>query len=351
MNEKICIYCKEPFDPSRGEGDHVLPIALFGEFAGDVRFRGCCTACNNSFGVYEQILMQATSLGYLRQFAPVRRRGRSPGTRQRGAKGSKAPQHTVRAFGYGQLVSPLTDPRQVQPKDQITICDEAGIEHHVQLFEGMTAGQLKARIRKLGIGNVSSVFCSVTERLAEVFRRLVKEVFPTLTYKALPDTEVGKSTVPGRISFEFSADADRAIGKMAFHYYLTHNQRGHDGSEREFSAIRQYLRHGGNPDSFFGQPGPEFRMPFGEDASGVVWTPSNWCHVLLAYEVEKQIVVYMRLFAGPDHIGEEYQVTLGSIAGKLILPSGIWGHAYLRDDSRADRYDGHVEAVEPERLA
>src|SRR5438105_4823171 len=49
MKRRRCIYCPKEFDPSRGEGDHILPAAL-GEFQREVRFRGQCPSCNNTIG-------------------------------------------------------------------------------------------------------------------------------------------------------------------------------------------------------------------------------------------------------------------------------------------------------------
>ncbi len=58
MKRRRCIYCPKEFDPSRGEGDHILPAAL-GEFRGDVRFRGQCPSCNNVIGRFEQQVVQS----------------------------------------------------------------------------------------------------------------------------------------------------------------------------------------------------------------------------------------------------------------------------------------------------
>ena len=48
MNEP-CIYCSKSFDPTKGQGDHIIPAQL-GEFRDDVRFRGICRECNTHMG-------------------------------------------------------------------------------------------------------------------------------------------------------------------------------------------------------------------------------------------------------------------------------------------------------------
>lgn len=116
MGSAKCIYCGRFFNPQRGKGDHILPGALFGEFEGDVRFRGVCSKCNNSFSPHEQILAQATPLGHLRGIVQPTRRGRQGGMRQRGAHGSKAPRFIAFAEDHGEIVHPHEDdPRNVSP--------------------------------------------------------------------------------------------------------------------------------------------------------------------------------------------------------------------------------------------
>jgi hypothetical protein len=52
-----CIYCGKTFDPSKGQGDHVIPAA-WGEFRNDIRFRGLCQKCNQKIGKTEQHMLQ-----------------------------------------------------------------------------------------------------------------------------------------------------------------------------------------------------------------------------------------------------------------------------------------------------
>jgi hypothetical protein len=348
-----CIYCAKPFDPTRGEGDHVLSSALFGEFRYDVRFRGCCNACNNSFGIHEQILAQATPLGFLRAIVkPVQTR-RHSSRRQRGAKGSKPPRFIAYADDHGELVVPqIDDPRNVEPIDRLTIQADDGTEHYLRLFRGMSTERLRSDIERTRCNNIKHIFCSCEPDNVEFYKQLLRKLYPNHQWEDRPDTEVGARMVRGRTEFIFSTDAFRALAKIAFHYYLVHNRRGYRGDEPEFHAIRQYIRNGiGNHELFFDLPGPTFAVPFGETIPGRGTTPGNWSHILSAHEVDENIVVNLRLFAGPGFEGEVHQITLGKIQSRIVLPSGFWGHVYHYDLLTDDRYSGFVEQARLQRLA
>jgi len=249
------------------------------------------------------------------------------------------------------LVEPLADGQSVHPVDRITIRDEDGSEYFVRLYPGMTANRLQSDVQRIGSKKWTQVFCSCAEHNVAIFKDLLEEVFPGFKWEDRPVTEPGTRQVPGRIIFTFSTDAFRGIAKIAFHYYLTHNRRGYQGSEPEFRSLRNFLKRGGEHESFFDQPGPRFAMPFGETSPGLSTTPGNWCHILAVHEVDKDVVVNMRFFAGPDFVGESHQVTLGKISSKIICPTGCWGHVYQYETDRSDRYAGHVEPATLRRLA
>jgi hypothetical protein len=353
MNTASCIYCANLFDPTRGEGDHIFPSALFGEFEYDVRFRGCCPECNNSFSPSEQILSQATPLGHLRAIVKPKQTRRKSSRRQRGARDSKPPRFVAFTDDHGELVEPLEDdPRNVQPVDRLTIQDKDGSEHYVRLYKGMSAERLRADIEKSGSTDHKQFFCSCDPENMEYYRKLLNDLYPNHRWEDRPDTEIGVREVRGRTEFVFSSDAFRGLAKIAFHYYLVHNQRGYRGNESEFQAIRQYIREGiGDHEHFFDRAGPTFAMPFGETSPGRGTTPGTWCHVLAAHEVDANIVVNMRLFAGPGFEGEVHQVTVGRIQSRIVLPGGFWGHVYHYDMRSGDRYSGFVERAKLQRLA
>ncbi|MEX2170641.1 MAG: hypothetical protein WD851_15100 [Pirellulales bacterium] len=352
MNVSHCIYCGRFFNPSRGEGDHILTSALFGEFSGEIRFRGDCQRCNNKFGVFEQILAQSTPFGYYRSLVnPSRRRRPTSGLRQRGAKGSKAPRYLVRHHDHTELVEPLDDPGTVKPGNVLTIHDEHGNEFYVRYFNGMTADALRAALARCGCKNPHRVYVHCDEHHGASLKRLAAEIFPTFRFEDRPDTESGTHLVPVRTTFEFSIDAFRALAKIGLHYYLVHNRRGYCGSEPEFRELRQFIARGGEPEKFFDRAGPPFAMPFGPTRFGTSTTPGTWCHIFAVHEVDKDIVVSMRFFAGPGSVGEHYQITLGTIQSRIICPAGAWGHVYEYVRDRNGRFTGRKLQATLSRLA
>lgn len=353
MNPVRCIYCDEQFDPSKGEGDHILPSALFGEFQYDIRFRGCCRKCNTSFGQHEQILAQATPLGQFRAIVKPKQTRRKSSRRQRGAKGSRPPRIVVFPIDHGELVELVgDDPRDVRPVDRLTIRDEDGSEHYIRLFKGMTVERLRTDIQKSGSKKHKVIFCSGNPENVESYKTLLDELYPNCRWEDRPDTEIGVHRVRGRTEFVFSTEAYRAIAKIAFHYYLVHNQRGYRGGEPGFDAVRRYIREGvGDYKHFFDLAGPTFLMHFGETNQGRGTTPGNWCHILAAHEVADKIVVDLRFFAGPGSKGEVHRVTLGRIHSRIVLPGAFWGHVYHYDMRPGDKYSGFVERARLQRLA
>jgi hypothetical protein len=341
-----CIYCRIPFDPKNGEGDHALPSAIFGEFKGDVRFRGCCRTCNNKIGRLEQIIAGATPLGYLRQqVRPQLRRRRQKYPTQIGAMGSKAPKYMARNGKFVHLVRSTQTTGKVSPCDSITIYGDDGEHCCIELYPSMNAQHLRTRLHQAGVQTAETVYCNCEEKHTQHYRTILANVFSGYAWQELADTECGEYQIRGQIKFEFSTDAYRALAKMAFHYYLTRSRRGYTGREPEFQDVRHYIMEGGDADKFFGRHGPEFQMPFGGDC-----VPAKWCHVLSAYEERDQIVVNMRLYAGPDFEGENYTVKLGDLSSNIIVPSGTWGHVYEYDISRDGRYSGAVQDASIARL-
>jgi hypothetical protein len=235
MNSATCIYCGQRFDPTRGEGDHVLQAAVFGEFRGDRTFRGICVPCNNEFGAFEQQLGQASPLGYLRNVVRPnrRRRGKQDFVVQRGTRGAPAPIHTMQLNGQAVLVHQSQDnPHQAIPVDQLVLVGATGSVRHVRLYRGMTAQRLRAEVAKTGIRDIADATFQCDAADADHFEALFASAFPASRIESTFTIEPGEMTLPGRIEFQFTADYFRALAKTALHYYLIHNQRGLNGHGR-----------------------------------------------------------------------------------------------------------------------
>src|SRR5437870_3003527 len=110
MTTANCIYCSAIFDPSKGEGDHIIPAAL-GEFRNDSRFRGLCSKCNILIGKSEQVLLHCGQEAFFRRVVnpalpSSRRRGRSYVPAAMGMPGLS---HTIDRGDHCMLVRPSAD--------------------------------------------------------------------------------------------------------------------------------------------------------------------------------------------------------------------------------------------------
>lgn len=341
-----CIYCPTLFDPTRGEGDHVLPSGLFGEFEGDRRFRGVCPGCNNELGKNEQRLAQASPLGFFRWVVqPTRRRRNGRGSfEQRGAHGSDGPTFTAQTEHGPMLVRPTRDdPSKCTPVDQIIISEAEDKRHFIPWFPGMNADRVRKEIARRKIGKFDTIRFECDRAHIDEIRLLLQTLFPN--WKVTDDygIEPGTHSIHGRGTFYFETWYYQALAKIAFHYYLCHNKRGLRGDEPAFAATREFIRDGGDKDTFFKPPGPQLIAPFGEVPGGIITSPT-WLHLLGGFEVDRTIVVYMQFFVGPDHVSRPHYVTLGVIKSPVVLPArtGLWGHVYEYEDDRTDTKAGKV---------
>jgi len=348
-----CIYCGMSFDPTKGEGDHILPVQL-GEFINDIRFRRICTSCNNKIGKSEQQFLLCGPESFFRDLVKPkiprkRRRGRS---QVKASMGVPSPRSTINHVDHRELVKRSKDnPKNLFPVDQIVIHDCQGKEYFIKLFTGMSPEQLKDRIEKLGIGKIDKLWChSDSERFSE-FKHLLKKVFPKSEMGSLPEREAGVTQAVGCVTFKVTDHYFRALAKIAFHYYLIHSRRGFRGDEQCFGPIRDFITNGGNDKAFFKQSDPTFIVPFGEIPSGHVITPKQWCHVIAADETDRVAVVYLQLFVGPGCVPHSHYIELAEIKSNIVVSNPTWGHVYLYNESpRSGRYAGRVEQAQITRI-
>ena len=347
MLEK-CIYCESTFDPARGEGDHIIPCQL-GEFRGDKRFRGICRECNSRIGRSEQQFLQCGPESLFRRIV----KPAVPSRRKRGqsyvkaAMGAPTPEFSVDSGGHHQLVQACPDnPRNVNPLDQVVICDEDGQEHCVRLFPGMRPEQLKARSSAKGIGEMVQAWFHCDFENQKEYYSLLAALWPKAVITEQPITEMGNHDVRGCVTMTVNDHYFRVIAKIGFHYYLTHSRRGLRGSEPEFAALRNFIMEGGDFDEFFNSSNQAFATPFRKLPTGGIITAKGWCHVLAATEVSNKAIAHVQLFVGPEYIPRPHQITLGMLDCQVVVPTYAWGHCYFYDDPQPKTGSaGYVEKV------
>ena len=345
-----CIYCRSTIDPTRGEGDHIIPAQL-GEFRGDLRFRRVCPCCNSKIGRAEQQMVQSGPEGFFRQIIkPKSKRLNKRGIgRPRGAMGAPPPQHMVDMGDHLALVEPMQDnPQDVTPVDHILVRDAKENEAHVRLFPGIRADQVRKVLADARVGEMKEARLHCGEEHWAEYTDLLKDLWPNSKLEEGEPTPAGVyPETPGTITFAVNESYFQAIAKIGFHYFLAHSRRGFRGDEKAFAAIRQFITDGGNSDQFFKCSNrPTFVLPFGELPGGGVVTPNQWCHVLAASEAEGQAIAYVQLFLGRGCIPAPYYIRLGRWASPIISPNSTWGHVDLYDDPQQEgRYAGRVESA------
>ncbi|MFH1108218.1 MAG: hypothetical protein V1790_03335 [Planctomycetota bacterium] len=348
-----CIYCTRRFDATRGEGDHVLPAGI-GEFEGARRFRGACPQCNNRFGRHEQELIQCGPDAIFRsQTHPKSKRLRRRGcTQLRAVDGVPTHEFTVEHYGYPRLVRRASDdPQTVTPIDAMTVKDKDGRTVCIPLFGGMRAGDVRSKLDAAGVDlkGIKEVFFSVSDM--QQWSEIGREILPGAKLTELPPEEKGERPARVRVQSTVTVRYFQAIAKIAFHYYLTTTPRHMRGDEPCFQDIREFIMNGGDNERFFRKPPFDFALPVGGLPSGGAVLSMNWCHVLAARDEEGTAVAYVRLYIGPQNVGEGHYVTLGSLPTKLLLPDPVWGHVYLHGpSSNPKRFAGRVADASIARL-
>ncbi len=344
-----CIYCSSTFDPSLGEGDHILPAAL-GEFKDDVRFRRVCSLCNSRVGAFEQQVVQSGPEGFFRLIVQPRskRLRRRPCGGQRGALGACAPKLQFQWDGWAISAGPSSDdPLGVSPFDQIIVRDRQGQEHSIRLFPKMRKEQLQKQVAQLGINEMKEVRCfSSNESTLNDYSDLLKAIWPDLRMEAPDKSRIDPGVYKVAIHREFRVKEPyfQALAKIAFHYYLAHSQRGYRGDEPAFADVRDFIMNGRDRDRFFGHSSRLFADPFPRTSTGIgTVVPANWCHVVAANEATGIAVVYLRLFVGPNHLPKPVYVTLGRIESPILVPRPVWAHAYVYEPiANSTRFCGRV---------
>jgi hypothetical protein len=230
------------------------------------------------------------------------------------------------------------------------ILDEAGNEHHIRLFPGMSVEGLRAKINESGADAMEEAYLQCGASDFEHFKSLFSQLYPSAEIVEDATIEAGTHRLAGRVRFQFTIEYFQAIAKIAFHYYLVRSRRGYRGDEPAFAAIRSFIKNGGDKDEFFHDSGQRFAVPFGQKVSGCMVSPPNWCHVFAADETKEAVLVYMLLFAGPGSVPPPYEVTLGRIDDQIVLPNGVWGHVFRYDASSTGQYAGVVEEATLTRL-
>ena len=344
-----CIYCSVMFDPSKGEGDHVVPRG-FGDFEGAIIFRGVCPNCNNKLSVLEEELLRTAPEAVLRRLAGATQNRRGKPTGWQGASGLPAPRFVIKHADHDELIDP--DPTisgQARAVDHLTVVLKDGRNVHIRLFPSMSADALRRKLEQRGINqaDIARSYWHLDDEHTEKFKSLFKEVWPNHRQDELPSTPAGLHRVPVRIECRFTQRYYRAIAKIAFHYLLAETQCGYTGHEACFEPIRKFIMDGGEHGRFFDVQKPRIALPVGILPDGTALLPARWMHLLCSFESAASVVVAVYTLFGPERPPSPHFVTLFHRPSLVAVPNHQYGHAYIYGKTElGDTRTAFVESID-----
>lgn len=318
-----CIYCKEEFDPSIGEGDHVIPARL-GEFNNDEHFRGVCPSCNTEIGKHEQQLLQSGPERLFREIVvPATSRSRGQRAGWTGAEASPPPKFRIIGDDGTLLARPEPDPKKVNTPDQFVLFDSNGECHHVLLFPTMSDENIRNEVLKKNLDAIPRAILHCDEKDLDAYNQKIAMAFPKSRVESSMLINTGSHQATIEAVFTVNKFYFSAIAKIAFHYFLSHSIRGFSGDEQYFNPIRNFIRFGkGEISDFISLPSNII-----ENAPPNC-VPSWWLHLLAATEDDNEARAYVSLFKGPEIVALEYEVLLGHIPNPSIYYNYSWAHQY-----------------------
>lgn len=316
----ICIYCHNDFDPTKGQGDHIIPAMLTDSLM--ERFRGACSECNNRIGASEaQLIRCGPEAIAMRISDPPRRREQSKAWI--GAMGAPAPRMTGKYAGVHFVIRPNNgDPSDPEPQETIAYVDDNGaLLGAVEVSPKMSSQSVRAKLDSIGAVDPAKLQFHILQRNSEWMEGVLAELFPGKALKDKPTIEAGEEyTIEGKIDYVFNDHYYRAIAKVAFHYFLVYSRLGAKGDEPEFEALREFIKTGKNGSQHF-KGTRNSPVYFGSPYGGQHGC-SNWFHTLAADCTQDWIVVYLHLFVGPpDHMAQPHYVLLGRAPAVARMPN------------------------------
>jgi len=173
----------------------------------------------------------------------------------------------------------------------------------------------------------------------ESVRMILKEVLGKVEARCW----YGKSE-PGSVSrVEIAAGITtkylRAVAKVAFHYFLWVSKLCR-GNEREFAAVREFIRDGVGDGRAFVQIRegpfiPQLRK----------YVPKQVSHFLLSEQNRTAVGGSLQFFVGPDHLPPTFHFRLGSSPSRIDAQS-LSAHRVWYFGEKVNGYDGEIETID-----
>lgn len=350
-NDKAyCIYCSGKFDPSKGEGDHVIPRA-FGDFRNPIIFRGVCPSCNNDLSPLEEELLRTAPEAVMRRFAGATESRKGQPIGWQGASGLPQPKFVIKHEDHDELINASSQVGgEAKPVDQLVVVLKDGSNVHIKLFPAMSAHAIRIKLdqRSISDSDIVKVLWHSDEKNAETFKTLLKELWPQLEQGESYPIEAGIHKVPVRIECKFTQNYYRAIAKIAFHYLLACTKCGFTGHENTFAPVRSFILNGGDQNQFFQNKKPIIALPVGVLSNGQAILPSRWMHMLCCFESPFSAIVAAYTLFGPQRPPSPHFVTLIDCDAPYSVNENRYGHMFVYGNP--DLGDTEAAFVEPVQI-
>lgn len=328
--------------------EHYLPRAL-GNFHGNEPLTDrICQSCQRHFGQLEDVFAHNSAEAFFREMVGRvgRKNHRGKNIFYESTMGispltvlGKPP-----GFEFEILWELVTDAPGCQPMSQLVFIGRDGTLLHLPFRRGaLTVDRIRALVTEKGIDEFEIATIAQCEDEAEEMKALTDELVPDRKERELPEIREG-AQIEGEMRALISADYQRAVAKVAFHFFLKYFTQ-FSGVEREFADIKRYIYRGA-ADGTIVSP---LREPFVRELQGGA-RMKRWGHLLSAECSEGGIEARLQFFAGPQVEPIVWRVILGKNPARIIYKQAV-GYGYLYFEDVGGEYHGErVELKSIERI-
>lgn len=346
-SKKTCIYCGS--QETIFAHAHALPRSL-GNFKNHPTLLDrVCSACDTEIGKCEEQLVKCTSIAILRLALEITGRSRDLSTSSfRRKYTGHGPLRFIAQYpgtNYEILTEPIPRTKNWQPIPQIVIVAPNEDNKQILINENVTFDEFEKQIRQCistfnqkGCFKIWAIAATVEEQdhIIEILRKTKIYNGEDIDDKIKPCFE--STEIIGTI--EVDTRYFRAIAKIAFHYFLIHNN-DFSGYESCFEPIRRFIRYGEGENDFVVQKKGNLVADINQG-----YRPKYYGHFLISSVNNSNLVTDVQLFIGHDLDPPYYTVLLGKNPRTIILPTQQTGHfySYFEPENRKE-YTGEMQEL------
>lgn len=226
--------------------------------------------------------------------------------------------------------------------NQIILRDPSGMMHNVTIDDDIKkSSELAKVLKRKGMSDYELISVYIDPERKHIVEHLQNLKDKRLEWK---DVELGhKGEKQFLITCEFTEKYFQGIAKIAFHYFLQHFNR-HNGYEKEFDGIKNFILNGGNTNEWV----TRCKGSFIEDFTGeLLIVPDSYWHFFVAEDTGESIFVKLMFFAGPKGICDmHHEVRISNERSLIYRPRKAIGHQifYFKEPDK-DGFIGEMKEL------